>query len=74
MIMCGAAAIVLFSMMVKRELQQVGATSLETEDRKEAPATLSTGLMRMRRGGASVDLGGHVRSFSRSISGFVRVP
>lgn len=61
-------------MMVKRELQDFQGVEIEPEEgepRKEAPAPLSMGLLKMRRGGASVDIR-HVRNFSKSLSGFGR--
>ncbi|KAI0699303.1 hypothetical protein C8T65DRAFT_303943 [Cerioporus squamosus] len=74
MLVSAASAIVLFGMMVKRELGYLDDTPREEEEhRKEAPAPISTGLLRMRRGGASVDIS-HVRNFSRSLSGFARAP
>lgn len=71
MLFCAGSSIALFSMMVKRELQDLEDITPEQEDepRKEAPGPLSTGLMKMRRGGASVDIR-HVRNFSKSLSGF----
>ncbi|TFK88198.1 hypothetical protein K466DRAFT_585745 [Polyporus arcularius HHB13444] len=72
MLVSAVSAIVLFGMVVKRELGYLEDSPPEREEhRKEAPAPLSTGLLRMRRGGASIDIS-HVRNFSRGISGFVR--
>ncbi|KAI0755042.1 hypothetical protein C8Q80DRAFT_1142550 [Daedaleopsis nitida] len=71
MIVSAVSGIILFSMVVKRELQRLDDVAPKTEDKKEAPAPLSTGLLRMRRGGASVDIS-HVRNVSRSISGLGR--
>ena len=74
MLVSAMSAIVLFGMMVKRELGYLEDSPIEQDEhRKEAPAPLATGLLRMRRGGASVDIT-HVRNLSRSISGFVRAP
>lgn len=58
MLVCGVSAIILFSMMVKRELQYLDAPpdSPPAEFKKEAAAPLSIGLQRMRRGGSSVDI------------------
>ena len=74
MLMCAGSAIALFSMMVKRELQDLeGHTPVEEveEIRKESPGPLSMGLMKMRRGGSSVDIR-HIRNFSKSLSNFRR--
>ena len=75
MLVCAGSAIALFAMMVKRELQDFEGVVLEEEEeetpRKEAPAPLSMGLLKMRRGGASVDIR-HVRNFSRSLTGLGR--
>ncbi|OSD07271.1 hypothetical protein PYCCODRAFT_1430513 [Trametes coccinea BRFM310] len=59
------SALVLFIMAVKRELQASESNATEEPRHKEAPAPLSTGLLRMRRGGASVDIS-HIRNISRS--------
>ncbi|KAI0632341.1 hypothetical protein C8Q77DRAFT_918090 [Trametes polyzona] len=67
MLVSAACAIMLVAMMVKRELQALDDNAPPEEERKEAPAPLSTGLLRMRRGGASVDIS-HIRNLSRPLS------
>ncbi|KAH9850124.1 hypothetical protein C2E23DRAFT_735631 [Lenzites betulinus] len=71
MLVCAISALTLLAMMVKRELQALEESVVPEETRKEAPASLSTGLLRMRRGGSSVDIN-HMRNFSRTLSGFGR--
>ncbi|KAH9922859.1 uncharacterized protein BXZ73DRAFT_51259 [Epithele typhae] len=70
MLLCAGSGIAIICLMAKRELQEMeGADEERTEEepRKEGPAPLSTGLMKMRRGGASIDMG-HIRNFSRKLS------
>ncbi|KAI1793398.1 hypothetical protein LXA43DRAFT_1002371 [Ganoderma leucocontextum] len=64
MLVCGVSAIILFTMMVKRELQYLDAPPPPADFKKEASAPLSIGLQRMRRGGSSVDIS-HFRNLSR---------
>ncbi|KAI0365730.1 hypothetical protein BV20DRAFT_1038783 [Pilatotrama ljubarskyi] len=71
MLVASAATIMLIAMMVKREIQAIEEITPPDEERKEAPAPLSTGLLKMRRGGASVDIS-HVRNLSRSFTAFGR--
>ncbi|KAI9058304.1 hypothetical protein FKP32DRAFT_1669200 [Trametes sanguinea] len=58
------SALVLVILLVKQELQVADNVAIEEPRHKEAPAPLSTGLLRMRRGGASVDIS-HIRNLSR---------
>ncbi|KAI0823933.1 hypothetical protein BC628DRAFT_1420370 [Trametes gibbosa] len=71
MLVCAVSALMLLATMVKRELQALEESIVPEEERKEAPAPLSTGLLRMRRGGASVDIS-HMRNLSHTLSGFGR--
>lgn len=72
MLVATVSALMLIATMVKKELQELDEIAVpDLEDRKEAPAPLSTGLLRMRRGGASVDIN-HIRNFSRTLSNLGR--
>ncbi|KAL1950348.1 hypothetical protein VTO73DRAFT_5472 [Trametes versicolor] len=72
MLVTTVSALMLIATMVKKELQELDEIAApDLEDRKEAPAPLSTGLLRMRRGGASVDIN-HIRNFSRTLSNLGR--
>ncbi|KAI0670830.1 hypothetical protein C8Q78DRAFT_1129732 [Trametes maxima] len=71
MLVSAVSAIMLIAMMVKREIQAFEDSVIPEEVRKEAPGPISAGLLRMRRGGASVDIN-HVRNLSRSLSVFGR--
>ena len=65
MLVCGASAIVTLGRIAQIELQYLNESTNPEEFQKEAPAPLATGLLRMRRGGASVDIR-HLRDFSLS--------
>ncbi|KAI0333652.1 hypothetical protein GY45DRAFT_1271339 [Cubamyces sp. BRFM 1775] len=67
MLTSAASVLMLIAMSVKRELQAIEGTQTVEERVKEVPAPLSMGLMKMRRGGASVDIG-HMRNLSRTFS------
>ncbi|KAI0769006.1 hypothetical protein BD413DRAFT_86453 [Trametes elegans] len=72
MLISSTSALMLIIMMVKRELETLDDIVVPVDGpRKEAPGPLSTGLLRMRRGSASVDIS-HMRSLSRSFAGYGR--
>ncbi|KAI0648099.1 hypothetical protein C8Q79DRAFT_1008455 [Trametes meyenii] len=73
MLVSAVSAITLIAMMVKREIQAFEGSIVPEEVRKEAPGPISAGLLRMRRGGVSVDIN-HVRNLSRSLSVFGQRP
>ena len=67
MLTSAASVLMLIAMSVKRELEILDSSPAVEERIKEVPAPLSTGLMKMRRGGASIDIG-HMRNLSRTFS------
>ncbi|KAH9891582.1 hypothetical protein C8Q73DRAFT_762752 [Cubamyces lactineus] len=67
MLTSAVSVLMLIAMSVKRELQVLDRSPMIEERVKEVPAPLSTGLMKMRRGGASIDIG-HMRNLSRTFS------